>query len=727
VVVLFAAEIDTAATVKNPVINGFEINTPNSTKQAHTPFPPDRDEHVDADLGSLLLSWSPAPAGGVTAHHVYFGTEAAAVASASLGSAEYRGSQAATSFSVGNLSSHRAYYWRIDQVDTLGNLTKGNVWRFRPRQLAFPGAEGYGRYAIGGRGGAVVAVTSLEDYLPNETPIPGTLRWAIQEHSGPRVIVFHVSGLITLRSRLSINQPYLTLAGQTAPGKGITLRNYTMGLSGARDVIIRHLRARPGNLSGTNVDGMGMSGSDHCIIDHCSISWSIDEAFSSRSARNITLQRTLISEALNIAGHSNYPAGTQHGYAASIGGDVGSFHHNLLAHNFGRNWSLAGGLDAAGFFAGRLDIRNNVVYNWGHRATDGGAHEVNFVGNYYKPGAATTYFYALNAQYENFPGTQRYHFSGNVMPGRFNESSQNLGYTQTGLIPTYPTFLPAPFFPGHVQTFTAKQAYKRVLSSVGANRPRQDEHDARMIRETRDGTFTYYGSISGKPGLIDSQNDVGGWEPYPIEFRPADWDTDGDGLPDWWELARGLNPNSPAGDFSDGHLDADGDGFTEMCDYLAWMAAPHFRCAVDGSLDIDLSQFTRGYTASPVHQVTSVVQGSVVMLDSKTARFTPVPGYRGLASFDFTVFDAEGDSLAQTVHLRVDLPVQPSLGMGPNAAKPTLRFIGPAGRTFRIQRSFDLVNWTDWRAIAASDNLQVIDLADELTAAPKAFFRVVEP
>ena len=136
------------------------------------------------------------------------------------------------------------------------------------------------------------------------------------------------------------------------------------------------------------MDGMGMASGNNSIFDHCSISWTIDEAFSSRSGLNITLQRTLISEALNEAGHKNYPAGTQHGYAASIGGEIGSFHHNLLAHCAGRNWSLAGGLThGTTTYAGRLDIRNNVVYNWRNRTTDGGAHEVNFVNNYYKPGA----------------------------------------------------------------------------------------------------------------------------------------------------------------------------------------------------------------------------------------------------------------------------------------------------------------------------------------------------
>lgn len=246
-------------------------------------------------------------------------------------------------------------------------------------------------------------------------------------------MIFAVSGLLTLNSDLTISQPYITLAGQTAPGKGICVCKHPLGMSGGKDVIIRHIRSRPGNISGETLNGSGMAGSEHCIMDHCSISWGIDEEMSTRTSKNVTLQRTLISEALNIAGHQNYPAGTAHGYAASVGGDVASLHHNLLAHNEGRKWSLAGGLDAAGYFSGRLDIFNNVVYNWGHRTTDGGAMEVNFVNNCYKTGAATSYLFALNAQYDNFPGTRRYYIAGNVMPGRFTASQNMFGlaYTQT--------------------------------------------------------------------------------------------------------------------------------------------------------------------------------------------------------------------------------------------------------------------------------------------------------
>ena len=174
------------------------------------------------------------------------------------------------------------------------------------------------------------------------------------------------------------------------------------------------MRVRLG--AGATYDGMGMAGNNHSIIDHCSISWTIDEAFSSRNGKNLTLQRTLIAEALNIAGHSNYSHGSAHGFAASIGGDVGSFHHNLLAHCNGRNWSMAGGLDGDGYYAGRLDIFNNVVYNWGDRATDGGAHEVNFVNNFYKKGVATSQHYMLTAQLEGKgKGSQSYYYSGNIL------------------------------------------------------------------------------------------------------------------------------------------------------------------------------------------------------------------------------------------------------------------------------------------------------------------------
>ncbi|HMP07840.1 MAG TPA: hypothetical protein PJ982_15935, partial [Lacipirellulaceae bacterium] len=363
------------------ILNGLEINGPDPNHKAKRPWPADRDEHADADSGKLLLEWTTAD--NVASCDVYVASDAsAAEASAALqragrDSPEYRGTvdiaeESATpgrrslEISVDSNASLLHYCWRVDSTGSDGQVTRGDTWAFRPRHLAFPGAEGYGRFAIGGRGGRVVKVTNLNDSGP------GSFRAAV-ELNEPRTVIFDVGGRIDLKNKLVIRNPYLTIAGQTAPGKGVCISNYNLGMLGTRDVIIRYMRVRPGDTSGETLDGMGMASSDHAIFDHCSISWSHDEAFSSRGARNITLQRCLISEALNVAGHRKYEPGKQHGYAASISGDIGSFHHNLLAHCSGRNWSLAGGLDQASRHAGRLDIRNNVVYNWGHRTTDGGA------------------------------------------------------------------------------------------------------------------------------------------------------------------------------------------------------------------------------------------------------------------------------------------------------------------------------------------------------------------
>jgi hypothetical protein len=740
-VFLFAADPTAGGatvTIRNAMINGFEIDTPNANRVAYNPSPADADEHVDADSGTVTLAWTPALAGDTASHDVYFGTDRATVKAAIRASGEYLGNQTAASTSVTVPNKNGAYYWRIDEIDTLGNITQGQVWFFRPRMLAFSGAEGHGRFARGGRGGRVIHVTSLADYITGETPIPGTLRYAVEVETGPRVIVFDVGGLITVRQRLTLASPYVTIAGQTAPGKGICLAEWPLGLSGSNDSVVRHIRNRPGNISGQTIDGGGLAGCNYSIMDHCSISWSIDEGFSSRSAKNITLQATLISEALNIAGHQNYPAGTAHGYAATIGGDKGSFHHNLLAHCEGRNWSMGGGLDSSGNFAGRLDIRNNVVYNWRNRTTDGGAHEVNFVNNYYKPGAATTLFTALNPTYDNFPGTQQYYMSGNVMPGRFDESNQAAGRTVAGsnggsLPTTYDVWVAAPFFPSEVTTQTAVAAYKRVLSDVGTNRPRIDDHDLRVIQETLTGTYTYTGTgtYGGYPGLPNSQTDVGGWENYPADVRTTDWDTDGDGLPDWWERIQGTNTASTSGDFSDANADPDNNGYTRLDDYLAWMALPHIQAISGGTTDIDLTTLTRGYTLSPTYQVqlvaASISAGTVQLLgDGHTARLTASSSFTGLARFTYTVTDGQGDTLSGEIGVRVTASgTPPALIITQDSAGPALRFNGTEGLTYTIQHSTDLASWTNWMNIAASGAIQPITVPSELLPAPRRFFRAV--
>jgi hypothetical protein len=372
------------------------------------------------------------------------------------------------------------------------------------------------------------------------------LREAI-DASGPRNVVFRVGGTIKLASKLVVRNPYLTVSGQTAPGDGICIRGYTFGCLGAHDVVLRHLRIRVGDEARETMDGTGFASCDHCIMDHCSISWSIDEGISSRGAGNITVQRCLVSEALNIADHRKYKEGTGHSFAASISGNVGSFHHNLLAHCAGRNWSLAGGLTRGGKFAGYLDLRNNVVYNWAHRTTDGGVKQLNFENNYYIPGPATRVFHFVKPDVGSETDPQQYFISGNRMEGRPQYDADNWG--AGGVVMGDPQLLPkirltAPFCESYVASQSADECYENVMQDVGANFPKLDAHDQRIIQEVRQRTTTYRGSRGGLPGIIDTQTDVGGWPELSSGNAPDD--ADHDGLPDDYEKRTGLNPEDSA-------------------------------------------------------------------------------------------------------------------------------------------------------------------------------------
>lgn len=632
---VFEADKTSNASNKNIVINGIELNTPNVKEQASKPYPANADEHIDADNGSVVLSWN--AANSAVMHKVYLGTNKEMLENDNRPLKGFRGDIKETSIKIDNIESHKTYYWRVDEVAENGNVTRGSVWYFRPRHLAFPGAEGYGRYARGGRGGEVVEVKNLND------DGPGSFREAVNNDIGPRTIVFTVGGNIELKSRLVINQPYITVAGQTAPGEGITVTRAPVGLTGD-DNIMRFMRVRIG--AGKTYDGMGLTGANHSIIDHASISWTIDESFSSRGAHNVTLQRTLISEALNKANHHKYGQGKMHGFAATVGGDIGSFHHNLLAHCYGRNWSIGGGLNGDGFYSGRVDIRNNVVYNWGRRATDGGAHEVNFVGNYYKPGPATSFFYALNMQHEGVgKGSQRAYFSGNVMTGYFDENNQKDGRKQTisnNEDVNYETFVDKPFFESFVETQSAKAAYKDVLSDVGCTQPLLDSHDKRIIKETRDSSYTFTGSLSQMGGMIDTEEDTGGFPNYKIYKRDDNWDSDHDGLPNWWEEAKGLNVNSEKGDFSDSNVDKNDDGFTELEDYLAWMATPHFIKKVGDTFSLNVAEYFKGYeNYSPKYELIAS-DGASVTYNSGLVEVEATG--KGFAYFTIKATDNEGDS-----------------------------------------------------------------------------------
>lgn len=643
----------TSATFKNVTLNGFELDVPNAAAQAKDPSPSDLDMHASHNNGTLTLSWT--AASSAKKHQVYLGTDSSAVSTATTATtAFYKGEQTATTYKVTGTNVLTSYYWRIDEVDGSGNVTKGNVWKFQPGRLAFEGAEGYGRNAVGGRGGKVVYVTNLND------DGAGSLREACTADIGPRTIMFKVAGMIQLKSRLVCNHDYTTIAGQSAPGKGITIKSAPIGFTGS-DMIVRFMRVRLGY--GPTFDGMGLTGGNNSILDHASISWTIDEAFSSRGGKNITLQRTLISEALNIADHQNYPSGTGHGYAATIGGDIGSFHHNLLAHNEGRNWSMGGGLDGNGYYAGRLDIFNNVVYNWEGRVTDGGAHNVNFVGNYYKAGAASRVLdYVLSADLEGTgKGTQEYYFHNNVLQlsnGSFkcDGTKDDCGRRYTlsnGQQLTWDVWHNEPYFPSYATVQSAKAAYKDVLSDVGQRMPVLDNHDQRMINETLTGTYSAKGSVSGLPGIPDRETDVKdtanikGWEPYPSTSWADNYDSDMDGLPDWWENMYGYNSKSKSGDFSDANKDRLGDGWTELERYLEWMARAHYTFAKGETQVIDLAQFTKGYnggtyTVKAPTGVTATVSGSKMTV--KLA-----DNFAGAGYIQFTLKDKDGDSFSRMI------------------------------------------------------------------------------
>lgn len=613
---------------------------------ATDPYPADKDFHAAIDNKAVTMTWT-LPADGLTAaQFVYFGTDSATVASADT-TAAYARLAKENSLGVSNLSSMLTYYWRVDRATAEGKLTKGTVWAFQPAHLAFPGAEGYGRFARGGRGGKVVYVTNLNNSGE------GSLRWALTNGSGPRTVMFKVAGVIDQEYKTIRTDPNITIAAQTAPGKGICVYHADLGIGS--DNVVRFLRARRGlGTPEQTGNALGTVYSDYSIVDHTSMSWGTDETFSSRSSKNITLQRSMIAEALGIAGHRNYSEGTNHGYAATIGGDIGSFHHNLLAGCNGRNWSMGGGANANGEYAGRLDIFNNVVYNWYGRTTDGGAHEVNFVGNYYKMGPDTkrTVLFTLNIE-NNLKGTQSAYISGNVRENK-NGSLQTDKLNDTYRLSIddgrasldWNWLSTKPFFESYAKIEDAQQAFKTTLSDNGANQPLLDDHDTRMVTEALNGTYTYVGSKSGIKGEIDNEADAGGLEVYPETSWADNFDTDSDGLPDWWEEIIGTNANSAIGDFSDTNADPDGDGYTNLDDYLDFMAQPHYCVRPGEELKLDMCKYFAGFTNSPVFAVESVGENLSATVNGSVLTVRTIQKGK-LSELTMTVKDAQNSTYSR--------------------------------------------------------------------------------
>ncbi|UKM66481.1 pectinesterase family protein [Flavobacteriaceae bacterium GSB9] len=392
------------------------------------------------------------------------------------------------------------------------------------QDLAFPTAEGFGKYTSGGRDGIVYTVTNLND------DGEGSLRKGIVKKE-PRIIVFAVSGIIELKSDLDVNpgKGNLTILGQTAPGEGITLKGYPFTIK-ANNVIVRYLRFRMGDVNEVQGDALGCRDAKNVIIDHCSVSWATDENASFYNNKNFTLQWSIISEALNRSVHKK----GAHGYGGIWGGVNVSFHHNLMASNNSRNPRFSGSKTTENSENEFVDFRNNVIYNWGENSIYGGEKgSYNIVNNYFKSGPATTSskldrivspskpygkFYVNGNHVEGFESISQNNWAGGVQCDNLEETKLNSEID----------------IDNNVKTTTASQALQSVLENAGANIYR-DVVDTRIVQNTKSG------KVSFKNGIIDSQKDVGGWPKLKHEMGKPD--SDEDGIPDYWENKNGLNPN----------------------------------------------------------------------------------------------------------------------------------------------------------------------------------------
>ncbi len=432
--------------------------------------------------------------------------------------------------------------------------------------IAFPGAEGFARGITGGRGGKVIKVTNLNDAGA------GSLRAAVSE-TGKRIIVFEVSGTITLKSNLNIKGNDVTIAGQTAPGDGITLRDYPVYID-ADNVILRFLRFRMGDAARQEGDALGGRFRKNIIIDHCSMSWSTDECVSFYANENTTIQWCLIAESLRNSVHGK----GAHGYGGIWGGKKASFHHNLLAHHDSRNARLGEEAGKAFALTDLVDIRNNVIYNWGSNSFYGGeAMNVNLISNYFKPGPATIANNGTTKQgriisldKNKTRGTEvydiwgKFYINGNVVEGSTNATNDNWAYgVYNQFHSSYGAVSEADkaamrlsqlhAMNDNVVTYDAARAYQQVVNYTGASLVR-DAVDIRILDNVKNKAFTSNGSNGSENGIIDTQSDVGGWPE--LKSLPAPKDTDGDGMPDEWEKANSLDPgvyNANGRDLSAGY------------------------------------------------------------------------------------------------------------------------------------------------------------------------------
>lgn len=498
------------------------------------------------------------------------------------------------------LNNENATTVTVRAANSYGGLGEGaeateTVYESLP---AFPGAEGFGKYTTGGRGGDVYHVTTLED-----TGTEGSFRYACTQ-SGARTIVFDVSGTIYLTSELKLSKGNVTIAGQTAPGDGICIADYPFTIS-ADNVIIRYMRFRLGNRHVDDHEGDGLGGMDrsNIVIDHCSVSWSVDECLSVYGSTDITVQWCIASHSMVNAGHSK----GSHGYGGNWGGSGASYHHNLMIHHTSRTPRL--GPRPGTQTDERMDMRNNVIYNWAGNGCYGGeGMNVNIVNNYYKPGPGTESrsstiqrrIASIGIRTSDYTDHDtdspndwdvmwhvwgKYYVDGNVNSkysdvtednwtyGIYNQiDNSDVDYTYTS--ETKDTMrLDEPIDFVAVTTHTAEDAFDRVLDYAGCSLSR-DSYDETLVSDALNGTATYTGDDL-EEGFINSQDDCGGWPDLESTDAPAD--TDGDGMPDDWELANDLNPYIS----TDGAEYAD-NGYTNLENYLNSLVAEITEAQNDG-------------------------------------------------------------------------------------------------------------------------------------------------
>lgn len=389
--------------------------------------------------------------------------------------------------------------------------------------VAFPGAEGFGKFTTGGRNGKVLVVTNLNDEGP------GSLRSALREKV-PRIVVFAVSGIIELESSLDINHGNLTIAGQSAPGDGITLKNYPIKVKGD-NVIIRYIRSRMGDDRQVQDDAISITGQQNIIVDHCSFSWATDECATFYDNEDLTVQYCIISESLNNSVHSK----GEHGYGGIWGGKKASFHHNLFAHHTSRNPRFQGARYHKQPALEIVDFRNNVIYNWMDNNSYGGEEgNHNIINNTYKPGPATRS--KADKILDPYKPFGKFYLEGNMLIGDQEVTKNNWDGVNGDERVVDAIKMNKALEVEKVPTQSAIEAFEKVLKVSGASY-RRDAVDIRIIMEVRSGTATYGN------GIIDSPAQVGGWPVLNTGEVPED--ADQDGLPDAWEQERGLDPSDP--------------------------------------------------------------------------------------------------------------------------------------------------------------------------------------